>query len=130
MNAKNRDNYIKNKARIRASQRAYYLIHREKIKEYRRVYNQATREARLARLRDAQVALDEYKTSRGCSSCGYSRCGAALDFHHVDPAEKERRIVASQWTLQPPALVAEIAKCVLLCANCHREVHLTKGDKS
>ncbi len=60
-----------------------------------------------------------------CSSCGYNRCLAALEFHHLDPNEKDvnfekmrRRTFAS---LKP-----ELDKCRLLCANCHREEHYGK----
>jgi len=59
--------------------------------------------------------LQAYKTSRGCDLCGYNKCGAALDFHHRDPKEKEHRV----WV--PSSEEAE--KCDLLCSNCHHEVH-------
>jgi hypothetical protein len=66
------------------------------------------------------VEWDEYKRSLGCSRCGYNRCGAALDFHHFDD-NKEQRITVSSWKM--PKSQNEISKCVLLCSNCHREIH-------
>lgn len=56
--------------------------------------------------------------------CNYDRCPEALDFHHIDPFQKDFQmgdILASpqRWTI----IVAELKKCVLLCANCHRELH-------
>ena len=55
-----------------------------------------------------------------CRICGYDRCLAALQFHHVDAATKRfalaGRVIA--WDL----LTAEADKCILLCANCHAEV--------
>lgn len=81
----------------------------------------------LQRYTDERKArLDAYKTQRGCDRCGYSRCPAALDFHHRDPATKlfhVTRQAASEERTQ-----AEIAKCDLLCANCHREVHFETND--
>ena len=57
-----------------------------------------------------------------CVICGYDRCQQALDVHHVDPNEKDFTIAAN--TNKAYALVSEeIRKCVLLCANCHREYH-------
>ncbi len=59
-----------------------------------------------------------------CQSCGYDKCDEALELHHIDPNEKEigiGRIRAnpSSWS----KIVTELRKCILLCSNCHREVH-------
>jgi len=55
-----------------------------------------------------------------CQQCGYNTCAAAFDFHHLDDNEKEFDISSKQsWA----AIEVELAKCVLLCANCHREAH-------
>ena len=56
-----------------------------------------------------------------CSICGYDKCQAALDFHHPDPSVKEGKVIGS--TLGIDKQRAEAAKCILLCANCHREAH-------
>lgn len=59
-----------------------------------------------------------------CATCGYSRCIAALEFHHLDPTKKEfgpgaLRASSSSWQ----KICDELRKCVMLCANCHREFH-------
>lgn len=82
----------------------------------------SVREQRVFRTK-AQSEFNKYKTGLGCSRCGYNRCGAALDFHHLDPSKKERRIQARDWKFNSPSLQAEIAKCILLCKNCHFEEH-------
>jgi transposase len=56
-----------------------------------------------------------------CAICGYSRCIAALQFHHVDPASKTFTIRDGSLRALD-VLRAEARKCVLLCANCHAEV--------
>ncbi len=59
-----------------------------------------------------------------CQCCGYNNCNAALELHHVDPKEKE--ISFGKIMAHPSAwkkIVVELRKCVLLCSNCHREVH-------
>lgn len=62
----------------------------------------------------------EYKGGK-CQICGYNRSEAALDFHHLDPLEKDFSISSrmSSWK----AIQPELDKCVLVCANCHREIH-------
>jgi hypothetical protein len=57
-----------------------------------------------------------------CTECGYSKCIAALDFHHVDKTKKEFNIFGvskKSWR----KIVEELKKCILLCSNCHREHH-------
>lgn len=55
-----------------------------------------------------------------CFKCGYSKCMAALDFHHVDPAEKEFQISSYR---KRDLLLKELKKCVLVCKNCHVAIH-------
>jgi transposase len=57
-----------------------------------------------------------------CQVCGYDRCVAALEFHHLDPEQKRLGISAVGLTLSLEALRAEAAKCVLVCSNCHAEL--------
>jgi hypothetical protein len=49
-------------------------------------------------------------------------------FHHLDPLDKRVGISANGLTLSVEALRAEVAKCVLLCSNCHAEVE--NGDRT
>jgi hypothetical protein len=57
-----------------------------------------------------------------CALCGYDRCAAALQFHHVDPATKNFSLSREGVTRSLARAREEAAKCVLLCANCHAEV--------
>jgi len=72
----------------------------------------------------ARDKLDQLLDERGgrCERCGYDSCRAALQWHHVDPNEKEFGI-GNRRGLPIEQLRAETAKCQLLCANCHCEVH-------
>lgn len=54
-----------------------------------------------------------------CSSCGYSKCIQALQFHHNGDEKKSNNIS----NLRRSAAIEEIKKCDLLCANCHAERH-------
>ena len=60
----------------------------------------------------------------GCEICGYNKNIAALDFHHLDANTKKfnidgRVLSNKKWE----DLLEEAEKCILLCANCHRELH-------
>jgi hypothetical protein len=74
---------------------------------------------RRKRLREQAV---EYKGGK-CIFCGYNRCQAALDFHHLDAKEKEFGISRDGITRSWAKTVKELDKCVLVCSNCHREIH-------
>lgn len=63
----------------------------------------------------------EYKGGK-CEICGYRKCNAALEFHHINMQEKEFTI-SKVRTLSLDVIKPELDKCMLLCANCHREQH-------
>lgn len=59
-----------------------------------------------------------------CQCCGYSTTNKALAFHHIDPAEKDigfgdTRANPKSWS----KIVNELRKCILVCHNCHSEIH-------
>ena len=64
----------------------------------------------------------EYKGGR-CEICGYSRCIEALEFHHKNSSGKDFSISEKGYTRSWAKVKEEIDKCLLLCANCHREIH-------
>lgn len=65
-----------------------------------------------------------------CSRCGYCKCNSALEFHHIDPFHKEFNISKVKLTTFNQQIKNELDKCILLCANCHREVHQELGLSS
>lgn len=62
----------------------------------------------------------EYKGGK-CQICGYNKCVRSLQFHHLDPNEKDFGI--SGGTKSFEKLKPELDKCILVCANCHGEIH-------
>ena len=58
-----------------------------------------------------------------CSQCGYDRCLEALEFHHLDPHQKDFSISERGHSRSWERVRLELDKCVILCANCHREAH-------
>jgi len=64
-----------------------------------------------------------------CVRCGYDRNLAALNWHHLDPGQKsfalDLRSLSNRRTTE---IRTEVAKCILVCANCHAEIHWPKLD--
>lgn len=75
----------------------------------------------LQRARDIKQKCAQYKGGK-CIICNYNKCIGALEFHHVDPSIKDfgiSRIKTFNWE----KVKKELDKCVLLCSNCHKELH-------
>lgn len=58
-----------------------------------------------------------------CSSCGYHKCIRALEFHHLDPSKKSKNYNKRFKTWGFEKKKKELENCILLCSNCHREIH-------
>lgn len=70
----------------------------------------------------------EYKGGK-CSICGYNRCLRSMEFHHLDPTKKDFAISKSK-SANFDMIKSELDKCILVCSNCHGEIHdgLTTKD--
>lgn len=71
--------------------------------------------------KETKIKAVEYLGGK-CQICGYDKCIEALEFHHKDPSIKEFTIGKfriKKWE----RIKKELDKCILLCANCHRELH-------
>ena len=71
------------------------------------------------RIRNKEILVE----SKGgcCERCGYNKCIAALEFHHLDPDEKSFNLTGSTRGIEKQ--LEESKKCILVCSNCHREIH-------
>lgn len=70
---------------------------------------------------DRKLKAIEYKGGE-CCKCGYNHYYGALEFHHIDPLEKDsdwNKLRLKSWS----DVIKELDKCILVCANCHREIH-------
>jgi hypothetical protein len=66
------------------------------------------------------------KSIYGCSICGYKKSLMALHFHHTGPKKKE---VSGMLTYSRKALKEEVRNCILVCSNCHCEIHENEQEK-
>lgn len=63
-----------------------------------------------------------YVMGERCQICGYNRSIHALELHHINPEQKDfsfNKADSVAWE----KMVPELQKCILVCANCHREIH-------
>lgn len=93
--------------------RLKYLSRRETKTGYEVLKNRRYRIKKL---------LVEYKGNK-CKICGYDKCLSALEFHHLEPENKDFTISYNTKYNNLDALKKEVDKCILVCANCHREIH-------
>ena len=78
-------------------------------------------EAVSAKRRNLKAKAIEYKGGK-CERCGYSKYVGALEFHHRDPTKKDFSI--GHGSIRSWARTKEeLDKCIMLCSNCHKEVH-------
>lgn len=77
----------------------------------------------LWRKRNKQRLIQAFGGACGC--CGYFQCSEVFEFHHLDPTQKEtswgylNRLGGGSWE----KLRTEMSKCIMVCSNCHKEIH-------
>ncbi len=89
--------------------------------------NAGTKTKYLARQRrNRKQWITDLKIAHGgkCKICDYQKALGVLDFHHLDEGSKTTNVSDMLGRKGIAAMKAEADKCVLLCSNCHREVHL------
>jgi hypothetical protein len=93
--------------------------------EYIRSKGCTTKKCNTCMVNDRRFALKikmvKYKGGK-CVVCGYNKCLSALDFHHNGDSEKMFSISGAhcrKWSV----LQEELDKCILVCKNCHSEIH-------
>lgn len=94
--------------------------------EYEREWNRKNMARRVAinhKWRAERVRyFKEIKACMICAHCG-EKDPVCLEFHHKDPAEKDLAIATGMSRWSRKRLEEEIAKCIVLCSNCHKKEH-------
>lgn len=104
---------------IQKNQRYYYENHEER-KAWHRDHNRRSNQHTTGRKAQLREWLKGQK-AKPCQDCGHRFPPECMDFDHRDPATKTRAVAAMIGAGQKQATIeAEIAKCDLICANCHR----------
>lgn len=81
------------------------------------------------RRRQRKLRLVEEVFNGSCEMCGYNECLSALVFHHTDPEEKSFQMSSDGLLKKWEDIVEEANKCILLCSNCHNQVHCSECDQ-
>lgn len=96
---------------------------RRHYKKHKRYYIEKS-----ARYRKAQIKwFQEFKATLLCKICGEND-PSCLDFHHRQNDDKEHEVSSLINHASRKRILDEIAKCDVLCANCHRKVHKRERD--
>lgn len=110
----------------------YAEENRERLTKWRKEYNKTNRSKKAERdaLRRAEgkAYVDQIKTSNSCADCGGKFHPVAMDFDHGSSPKNRSvaQLVSGAYKLD--LIKAEIAKCELVCANCHRVRTWTRGE--
>lgn|ERR1035437_880656 len=96
---------------------AYKNSRKVETKIKKKIY---TREAVRSYLQRSKENSIQYMGGK-CQLCGYNKYNGALQFHHVNEAEKSFTISGKCMSFD--RVKAELKKCVMVCANCHGEIH-------
>lgn len=107
--------------------RQYYTDHVEQIKKHVEQYDtndKGRTNSRKKKHRDTlRQFIQNYKLQRGCALCGYNKCAGALEFHHEGDNKEFCISSAIRNARSKVNIRKEMKKCIILCANCHRELH-------
>lgn len=98
------------------------------VKIKQKVKTKTSSESVILWRKRTKLKLIEYKGGK-CEICGYSKCIRALEFHHTNPNDKDFTISGKSLSFEK--LKNEVDKCMLVCSNCHSEIHdgLIKEEK-
>ena len=107
---------------------------KQKRRERRHRWRVIHAEAERARVRrggkERRDILTIYKTLMGCQICGARPKAVALDCHHVDASQKTATLAQASASRSLRNMLVELRKCIVVCANCHRELHSTSKNWS
>lgn len=102
-------------------------FYQSKGKVTQKICKECVRMKERQKYHSVQEQLNSLKENKTCAKCGCSKY-YLLDFHHIDPSQKEFSISDNPHA-KIQTLLKEIKKCICLCSNCHREFHFLNRKK-
>lgn len=118
----NKKYYHEHKGELKERQKQYYHSHIKENKEYRNERKEVIKMKSKKQYMIYKQIMQNIKIN-GCAICGYNKCNASLDFHHVNPDNKKFPLSLQSMEYKDERIIEEINKCILLCKNCHYEMH-------
>ncbi len=118
----------KDKSRYRSEE------YREYMRDYQRDWHQKNKVKRVAQVHERKDRLwafyNQLKETLQCNKCG-EKHPATLQFHHLDPQQKEFNLSeAVRRGFSVETIQKEIAKCAVLCANCHAKLYYEEARQN
>ena len=121
----NPEYYQQNKERINERTRKYTEEHKDTVqakqKEYREKHKERIKTRTKKRYQICRERYDAYMLDKCCERCGTTDV-RVLVWHHTNPLNKDKAVV-KLLTCKWERVLAEIAKCICVCHNCHHIIH-------
>ena len=95
----------------------------KKWRENHKEQNRKLQNAHKKIVRESWMVFLENRGLTKCFKCGYDKCFAAIDFHHINRQDKDIGIAVLMAKKLTEERTKELEKTIPLCANCHRELH-------
>ena len=96
--------------------RRYYWNHHDKVLKEQTERNRKRRDF-----------IQNYKLSKGCEICGYKKCADGLSFHHLGDSKEFALADSISAGISLERIKKEMEKCMVVCMNCHAEIHEQKN---
>ena len=108
---------------VMCGERNAYCTHKRKNNAY--VCENCYRKQNIIAITKKKKWLWDHKASVGCVVC-QERDPRCLDYHHLNPDKKKFSIGSVPSSIPSHAIIIEMKKCVVICANCHRQIEIAK----
>lgn len=107
----------------KCGEKSAYCTHKRKDNKY--LCENCHRKKNVVHIARKKQWLWDHKESEGCIICDESD-PACLDYHHMHPKKKKFSIGSVSSSIPDQAIIIEMKKCVVICANCHRKVEVAQ----
>lgn len=120
--------FNKNSTKVDGLQTLCRECNKSYLKEHYKSNTKYYKEKAKKRKEQIREEFKEYKQTLSCEKCGESRW-YVLDFHHTDPSNKDKSIAQmNSEGISTHLVLEEIKKCIVLCRNCHAELHFLENE--
>jgi len=114
--------FTRDRYRVDGFHRECKICKRKRENARRDLYRKQLNARNRKRAREYRKEFCKFKETLSCKKCGENEV-CCLDFHHLDPNEKEFGIAHASQRMSLERLMEEVKKCLVVCKNCHTKIH-------